>query len=83
MPRVRVLKMNAMTMASETKIEDYTITIILCEGDFVQSMERKPKSQEEFNDWAALAEKGLLNGHIDWDIIYECTRDAMPCDNEG
>ena len=32
---------------------------------------------EGFDQWAALAEKGLLNGHIDWDILYECTCDAM------
>ncbi len=64
------------------KIEDYKITMTLCESDFEQSMKRKPKDQEEFNTWAELAEKGLLNGHIDWSIIYECTRDAMPCDEE-
>jgi len=40
-------------------------------------MGRKPKDQEEFEEWAELAEKGLLNGHIDWDIIYECTCNAM------
>lgn len=65
------------------KINDYRITIALCEGDFERSMGRKPKDQEEFNKWAALAEKGLLNGHIDWDIIYECTKDAMSYDKEG
>ena len=64
-------------MGEKTRIDDYKITIALCEGDFERSMGRKPKDQEEFNDWAALAEKGLLNGHIDWDIIYECTKDAM------
>ena len=64
-------------MGERTRIDDYKITIALCKGDFERSMGRKPKDQEEFNDWAALAEKGLLNGHIDWDIIYECTKDAM------
>jgi hypothetical protein len=58
-------------------IEDYRIEIILGEGDFEQSMGRKPKDQNEFNEWGILAEKGLLNGHIDWDILYECTSDAM------
>lgn len=32
---------------------------------------------EEFDDWARLCEKGLRNGHVDWDIVYECARDAM------
>ena len=67
-------------MAHETRIEEYKITITLCDGDFERSMGRKPKNQEEFNDWAALAEKGLLNGHIDWNIIYDCTKDAMSCE---
>jgi hypothetical protein len=59
------------------KIKDYTIAITLCEGDFEQSMGRKPRDQDEFDEWARLAEKGLLNGHIDWGIVYECTKDAM------
>jgi hypothetical protein len=60
-----------------TEIKDYRIEIELCEGDFERSMGRKPRDQEEFDDWTRFAEKGLLNGHIDWDIVYECTRDAM------
>jgi hypothetical protein len=40
-------------------------------------MGKKPRRQDEFDEWARLAQKGLLNGHIDWDIIYECTKDAM------
>jgi len=49
----------------------------LCPEEFELSMGRKPKSHAEFDQWAALAEKGLLNGHIDWDILYDCTCDAM------
>ena len=59
------------------EIKDYEIRLTLCAGDFEQSMGRKPKNQEEFDEWARLAEKGLLNGHIDWDILYECACDAM------
>lgn len=65
-----------------TGIKDHQIMMELCEGDFEQSMHRKPRDQEEFDEWACLAEKGLLNGHIDWDIIYECTREAMPGDQD-
>jgi len=59
------------------KIKDYRIVIELRDGDFERSMGRKPRDQGEFDEWAHFAEKGLLNGHIDWDILYECTRDAM------
>ena len=56
---------------------EHTITLTLCEGDFEMSMRRRPRDDEEFDEWAYLCEKGLLNGHIDWDILYACARDAM------
>jgi len=59
------------------RIKEHQITLTLCAEEFELSMGRKPKDQEEFDEWARLAEKGLLNGHIDWDILYECTCDAM------
>jgi hypothetical protein len=52
------------------EIKDHTIILTLCPGDFERSMGRKPRDQAEFDEWARLAEKGLLNGHIDWDILY-------------
>ena len=58
-------------------IKEYQMTLVFCPDEFEMSMGRKPKNQEEFDEWAQLAEKGLLNGHIDWDILYECTCDAM------
>jgi len=61
----------------EDLIKEHKIVLTLCSGDFEQSMGKGPRSQEEFNEWAQLLEKGLLNGHIDWDILYECTCDAM------
>jgi len=72
----------ALGQDDRTGIKAHRIVIELCEGDFEGSMKRKPRDQEEFDKWARLAEKGLLNGHIDWDIIYECTRDAMPGDED-
>jgi len=65
------------------KIKDWRIVIELCEGDFERSMGRKARDQDEFDEWAHLAEKGLLNGHIEWDILYECSRDAMLHGGEG
>jgi len=60
-----------------TRIKAYQIVIELSENEFQRSMGREPRNQDEFDRWAQLAEKGLLNGHIDWDILYECTCDAM------
>ena len=61
---------------------EHKITITLSDGDFIESMSRAPESQTEFDTWAQLAEKGLMNGHIDWSIIYQCTKDAMGCDDD-
>ncbi|MBN1489918.1 MAG: hypothetical protein JXA69_08375 [Phycisphaerae bacterium] len=62
-------------------IQEHTITFTLCEGDFEISMNRKPRSQREFDDWAKLCEKGLANGPLDWGIVYACARQVMgePC----
>jgi len=65
------------------QIKDYRIVIELSEEEFELSMGRKPRDQHEFDEWAQLAEKGLLNGHIDWDILYECTCDAMTHYGDG
>jgi len=58
-------------------VKDHQIIISFSIGDFEQSMGRKPRDEDEFEKWALLMEKGLLNGHIDWDILYECTRNAI------
>ena len=67
------------------EVYEHKITIFLSDGDFIESMGREPMNQSEFDTWAQLAEKGLMNGHIDWSIIYECTKDAMGRDgsNDG
>lgn len=59
------------------KIEDHQIILTLCPEEFEFRMGRKPKNQQEFDEWAHLAEKGLLNGHIDWDMVFECACEAM------
>ncbi len=82
--RIRALTAGAEEAVggSATGIKDHRIVIELSEGDFESSMGRKARDQEEFDDWAYLVEKGLLNGHIDWDIVYECACDAMPGDDD-
>lgn len=56
---------------------EHTSTLTSCEGDFEMSMGRAPRDDDEFEEWAYLCEKGLLNGHIDWDILFVCAREAM------
>ena len=58
-------------------IKDYEIVLTLCSEEFEFYMGRKPKGQDEFDEWSRLAEKGLLNGHINWDLLYRCTCNAM------
>ena len=62
---------------TEMAYREHTITLTLCEGDSEMSMGRTPRDDEEFDEWAHLCEKGLLNGHIDWDILYDCARAAL------
>jgi predicted secreted protein len=63
-------------------IKEYKIVLTVCPEDFQEHMGRKPKSQEEFDEWARLAEKGLVNADIDRGIIYECASDAMREDQD-
>ena len=64
-------------MKYESSSKGSSDLISLSAGDFELSMGRKPGDEDEFEKWALLVEKGLLNGHIDWDILYECTRDVI------
>jgi hypothetical protein len=58
-------------------IKDYHVTLSFLPGEFELSMGRSPHGQDEFDAWATLVEKGLLNGHVDWDILYQCACEAM------
>lgn len=82
--RVGEIKVKRDVVSTEpaTGITDHRIVIELSEDDFESAMARKARDQEEFDDWAYLVEKGLLNGHIDWDIVHECACDAMPGDDD-
>lgn len=58
-------------------IRDYVITLTVAAEDFAMSTGRAPRNQDEFNTWGRLLEKGLCNGHLDWDILYECATEAL------
>ena len=70
-------------MAKETGIDSYKVAITLSENDFEKSNGRKPKNQEEFDAWAGVIETGLLGTELDLKMIYECTKNIVPCDKEA
>lgn len=61
----------------------HVITFTLGVEDFQLAMGRRPRNEAEFREWAELCEKGLCNGHIDWDIVYQCAREALEAQEEG
>ncbi len=67
----------------EATVRDHRIVISLSAADFEQSMGRKPRDEDDFEKWALLMKKVLLNGHVGWDILYECTRDAIGSSSGG
>ena len=70
-------------VAKETGIDSHIVTITLSENDFEKSNGRKPENQEEFDAWAEVIETGLLGTELDWKMIYECTKEIVPCDKEA
>lgn len=64
-------------------IQEYEITITLCAEDFAECMGRAALSQDEFDSWARLVEKGLLSGQVEWDVMRECLRDELAAGEDG
>ena len=58
-------------------MKSYKIEFEICPEDFEQTFGRKPKTKGEFHEFSQYCEKGLRNGHIDWDIVFSCAEDAM------
>jgi len=58
-------------------MDEYKIEFIIDVENFEQVFGRKPKSSSEFKEFCMLCEKGLTFGHIDWNIVFDCARDAM------
>lgn len=59
---------------------DYKIEFAIAVEDFERVFGRKPKSENEFEEFCLLSEKGFTGGHIDWDIVFSCAKDAMAGD---
>jgi hypothetical protein len=48
-------------------MDEYKIEFAIVVEDFERVFGRKPKSENEFEEFCRLSEKGLTGGHIDWD----------------
>ena len=59
------------------EIKDCQIVIQMSVEDFKMSMGRRPIDQGEFDRWSRLLREKLVKGHINWDMVYACTRDAL------
>jgi len=55
----------------------YEIQVVISEEDFELGVGRRPRHQKEFLSFCCYCEKGLLNGHIDWDILFDCAREEL------
>jgi hypothetical protein len=56
---------------------EHTMIFTVDEYDFKEAVGRKPKNIGEFNEWAGYVEKGLFNGHIQYDILFGCAADCL------
>jgi len=56
---------------------EHEITLTIGEEDFIKTFGRKPKDIKEFKTFAGFCVKGLLNGHIDMKMVFECAKDEM------
>ena len=46
------------------------------ENDFKECFGRRPKNQKEWDNFVHYIKNGV-DAQLDWDIIYQCTKDAM------
>ena len=61
----------------EENIEPYKIEIEVWPDNFKRQFGRSPRDLAEFEEFCYWCEKGLINGHIDLDMVFECAHDAM------
>lgn len=59
------------------KVIELTVT----EHDFYSVFGREAKDQEEFDEFARCCEKGI-HAQLDWDIIFDCVKEAMKLNDE-
>ena len=55
----------------------YEIQLVISEEDFELAVGRKPRHGKEFLSFCGYCEKGLLNGHIDLDTLFDCAREEL------
>jgi len=57
-------------------IKEFEWKLVISEGDFEHAFNRKPKSQEEFDDFAHYCKNGA-EAQLDWSMIVNCAKEAM------
>lgn len=58
-------------------MKSYKIEFEICLEDFEKTLGRKAENDDEFHEFCRYCERGLYNGHIIWDIVFDCAKDAM------
>ena len=58
------------------EIEEAKFTYEIGVGDFESVFKRKPKDQDEFDNFAHYCKKGM-DRQLDWTIICNCAKEAM------
>ena len=58
-------------------MKEYKIEFIISEGDFYHVLGRWPDDEAEYKHFCEQCEKGLRNDHIDWNIIFDCAKEAI------
>jgi len=56
---------------------EYEIQLVISQEDFELAVGRKPRHEKEFLSFCGSCEKGLLDGHIDWNILFDCAREEL------
>ena len=47
-------------------------------SSFEEVMGRKPRNQQEFDEWVYLVDRGLMKGcHIDWETVFKIAEEVM------
>lgn len=63
-------------MQHAQEVMEKIIELSVTEHDFKNVFARKPKNQDEFDEFARSCEKGV-HAQLDWDIIFDCVKDIM------
>ncbi len=58
-------------------MREHKIELFIDSIDFEQTFGRQPTDDTEFEWFCFYCQKGLMNGHINWDIVFQCAKEEM------